>query len=194
MISIIKDISIINSQKTFIEQIRKMIDKMPTEKNLSVYSTKDLLLTSIKSEIDSRSAYLKIKASVKNAVLKDKMDFLAKEEEKHRVYFEEFFKKKFPDALLEIPNNSPVPLPEIKISEPIVLSEVLQQAMNAEMAARDFYIAFSERFVDEKEIYNMLNYIADMEMGHFRLLEIEKDNSERFESYDDSWPMMHAGP
>ncbi len=122
------------------------------------------------------------------------MDFLAKEEEKHRVYFEEFFKKKFPDALLEIPNNSPVPLPEIKISEPIVLSEVLQQAMNAEMAARDFYIAFSERFVDEKEIYNMLNYIADMEMGHFRLLEIEKDNSERFESYDDSWPMMHAGP
>jgi hypothetical protein len=33
-----------------------------------------------------------------------------------------------------------------------------------------------------------------MEMGHYKLLEIEKDNSLKFESYEDSWPMMHVGP
>jgi rubrerythrin len=66
--------------------------------------------------------------------------------------------------------------------------------MEAEMAAHDFYLGVSERFEDEKDIFNMLNYIADMEIGHYKLLEIEKDNSLRFESYEDSWPMMHVGP
>jgi rubrerythrin len=156
---------------------------MPINIKLENYSTKDLILSSLKSEIDSRLLYLKIKDSVKNAVLKDKMEFLAKEEDKHRVFFEQFFKKKFPDTILEIPEKSPVPLPIIRIKDELIqLSEILQQAMNA------------SRFKDDKEIYNMLNYIADMEMGHYRLLEIEKENSERFESYDDSWPMMHAGP
>ncbi|HOC78530.1 MAG TPA: ferritin family protein [Methanofastidiosum sp.] len=168
---------------------------MPTGINLGMYSTKDLILTSIKSEIDSRAAYLKIKESVKNAVLKDKMNFLANEEEKHRIYFEGFFKKSYPGESIKIPDRSPVPLPEIKVDdETMPISEVLQQAMNAEVAAYNFYQKFSLRFKEQKEIYNMLNYIADMEMGHFRLLEIEKENSERFESYDDSWPMMHAGP
>lgn len=168
---------------------------MPINIKLENYSTKDLILSSLKSEIDSRLVYLKIKDSVKNAVLKDKMEFLAKEEDKHRVFFEQFFKKKFPDTILEIPEKSPVPLPIIRIKDELIqLSEILQQAMNAEIAAHDFYLEFSSRFKDDKEIYNMLNYIADMEMGHYRLLEIEKENSERFESYDDSWPMMHAGP
>ncbi len=195
MIKVNHKSSILNSQKTFIEGIIKTSDKMPTGINLGMYSTKDLILTSIKSEIDSRAAYLKIKEAVKNAVLKDKMSFLANEEEKHRIYFEEFFKKSFPSESIKIPDKTPVPLPEIKVDdETMPISEILQQAMNAEVAAHNFYQKFSLRFKEQKEIYNMLNYIADMEMGHYRLLEIEKENSERFESYDDSWPMMHAGP
>jgi rubrerythrin len=96
---------------------------------------------------------------------------------------------------MKMPDRTPVPLPEIKINdEKIQISDVLQQAMMAEMAAHDFYLGVSIRFKDEIEIFNMLKYIADMEMGHYRLLEIEKENSLRFESYDDSWPMMHVGP
>ena len=163
--------------------------------NLNIYSTEDLLVTSLKSEIDSRAAYLKIKESVKNAVLKDKMDFLAKEEDRHRIYFETLYHKKYPNKTMKIPDRTLVPLPEIKIGdEQINISDVLEQAMNAELAAHDFYLGFSDRFKDEKEIFNMLKYIADMEMGHYRLLEIEKENSLKFESYDESWPMMHMGP
>jgi len=168
---------------------------MSSFNNLEIYSTEDLILTSLKSEIDSRSAYLKIKDSVKNAVLRDKMDFLAKEEDRHRIFFESLYKKKYPNKVMKIPDKTPVPLPEIKINdEKIQISDVLQQSMEAEMAAHDFYIGLSNRFKDEVDIFSMLKYIADMEMGHYRLLEIEKENSLRFESYEDSWPMMHVGP
>jgi rubrerythrin len=163
--------------------------------NLEIYSTEYLILTAIRSEIDSRSAYLKIKDSVKNAVLKDKMDFLAKEEDKHKSFFDILYKEKYPNKTMKIPDKSPVPLPEIKIrGETMDLSEVLQQAMDAEMAANKFYLGVSNRFKEEKEIFNMLEYVADMELGHYKLLEIEKENSLKFESYDDFWPMMHAGP
>jgi len=79
--------------------------------NLNIYSTEDLILTAIKSEIDSKSAYLKIKDSVKNAVLRDKMDFLAKEEDKHKKFFELLYKKKYADKTIKLPDKSPVPLP-----------------------------------------------------------------------------------
>lgn len=170
-------------------------DNMSSYKNLELYSTEDLILTSLKSEIDSKSTYLKIRDSVKNAVLRDKMSFLANEEEKHRSFFENLYKKSYPNKTIILPKTSPVPLPEIKIMDEMApLSEVLQQAMDAEVAAHDFYIEVSKRFMEEKDIFNMLNYIADMEMGHYKLLEIEKENSIKFESYDDSWPMMHIGP
>ncbi len=40
---------------------------------------------------------------------------------------------------------------------------------------------------------NTLEYFANMELGHFKILEIEKENVEKFEEYDDYWPMMHVG-
>lgn len=40
----------------------------------------------------------------------------------------------------------------------------------------------------------MLIYIAEMEKGHYKLLEIEKENAEKFEAYNIEWPMMHIGP
>jgi len=33
-----------------------------------------------------------------------------------------------------------------------------------------------------------------MEMGHYRLLELEKEQAEEFEKYDAEFDMMHVGP
>jgi hypothetical protein len=33
-----------------------------------------------------------------------------------------------------------------------------------------------------------------MELGHYKLLEVEKESMERFEEADVYWPMMHIGP
>jgi rubrerythrin len=164
--------------------------------DLSIYSLEDLMLTALKSEIEAKGAYSRLSDGVKNFVLKERLNFLAGEEEKHRQFFERLFQKSYPDKELVIPEGrSPVPLPELKIdTKNIPLSEVLESAMEAEMAAHDFYIGLADRFEDRPDVKKMLLYIASMERGHFKILEIERDNAKKFEDYDSEWPMMHVGP
>ena len=163
--------------------------------DLNKYSKMDLFLSALKSEVNSREVYLKLANGVKNAFLKDKLKFLASEEEKHRIILEEGFRDNFPDMDIVIPERTPVPLPEIRIPEENVLvSEVLESAMEAEKAAYDFYNSFADRFAADSDMKKTLQYLAIMEMGHYKLLEMEKKNMKRFESYDQYWPMMHVGP
>ena len=54
------------------------------EVDLKKYTLEELLLAAMKSEIESHTVYTTIADQVKNGLLKDKLKFLAKEEEKHR--------------------------------------------------------------------------------------------------------------
>lgn len=163
--------------------------------DLKEYSKMDLFLSALKSEIDSRDVYSKLADGVKNAFLKDKLKFLASEEEKHRILLEKGFRNNFPDIDIIIPERTPVPLPEIRMpDENVLVSEVLESAMAAEKAAHDFYNLFADRFPADSEMKKTLQYLAIMEDEHYKLLEVEKENMIRFESYDQYWPMMHVGP
>jgi rubrerythrin len=159
------------------------------------HSLKDLILTAIKSEIDSNMLYSTLANRIQNGLMKDKFHFLAAEETKHKEYLEAIFKKNYPKESLVIPKVSIVPLPEITvpIDEDIPLSTILAQAMNAEQAAHDFYAMLSKKFKDI-ETSQMLQYFADMELGHYRILQTEKESIERFEQADVYWEMVHAGP
>jgi rubrerythrin len=162
--------------------------------DLSHFSREELFLSAIKSELDSREVYSRLSESVKNAFLKGRLTFLASEEEKHKVFLEDAFRREFPGKELVLPEKTPVPLPEIRIPDELVpLSEVLESAMNAELAAQEFYNSFATQFPDGTDMRKTLEFFATMEMGHYRLLEMERDNIERFESYDAYWPMMHIG-
>ena len=98
--------------------------------DLEKFSLEDLLLAAIKSEVESNKIYSDIAKKIKNGLLQDKLEFLAKEEEKHRLFIEEIFKKKFPGREISIPEKSPVPLPEVKITdEDIPISKVLRSSM-----------------------------------------------------------------
>ena len=163
--------------------------------DLSKYSEEDLLLSAIKSEVDSKEVYSKLADMVKNFFLKDRLKFLASEEEKHRVFIESLFVKRIPEKEVVLPEKTPVPLPELKIpDEGILISDVLGKAMQAEMAAHDFYLGMADRFTDEKDIHKTLQYFASMEIGHYKLLADETKKALDFEQYDQVWPMMHAGP
>ena len=163
--------------------------------DLSKFNEETLLLAALRSEVDSKAVYQQVADRVKNALLKDKLNFISAEEGKHRSFIEGVYKERFPDKEIGIPENSPVPLPEIRITDEMMpLSEVFSMAMNAETAAYEFYQQLAGLYGDEPRLKNTIAYVASKEMGHYKLLEIEKDNMERFEDFDVYLPQVHVGP
>lgn len=162
--------------------------------DLSGFDLDDLLLAAIKSEVESKQLYSKMAKKTKNGLLEDKLKFLANEEEKHRLFIEEIYKNHYPENEIVLPKKSPVPLPEVKISEDLPLSVLLREAMKAEQSASEFYKHLAGRFEEGTKLNNTLLYFADMETGHFKILETEKESMERLEEGDVYWPMVHVGP
>ncbi len=163
--------------------------------NLDTWDLNTLLIAAMKSEVDSRAMYLKLAGNIQNYLLKDKLIFLADEEEKHRTFIEDIYHTYYPDTLLKLPEKTPVPLPEVHIpDEETPLSNILQSAMEAEQAAHDFYSSLATRFIEDSQIEHTLQYFADMELQHYKILELEKQSMERFEQANIYWPMVHVGP
>ncbi|UCF11794.1 MAG: ferritin family protein [Thermoplasmatales archaeon] len=162
--------------------------------DLSNFDLEDLLLAAIKSEVDSKELYLKMSKKTKNGLLQDKLKFLSKEEEKHRLFVEDIYRNHFPEKDVILPKKTPVPLPKVEITEDIPLSKLLRSAMDSEKSASDFYKILAERFEEGTKINNTLLYFSDMELGHYKILEMEKESMERFEEADVYWPMVHVGP
>ena len=163
--------------------------------DLSRYSLQDLVVTALKSEWESREVYTQAAEMVENALLKDRLRFLAQEEDKHRLFFEKLYRKLFVGQELHLPEKSPVPLPEIAFQESSVrVSTLFTSAMTAEKAAEEFYHAMAKLFTAGSEEQKTLDYFASMEKGHYRLLEVERDEAERAEDYEIEWPMIHVGP
>jgi len=160
--------------------------------DLHTFSEEELFLTAIRAEVDANKIYSKLADGIKNAYLKDKINYLASEEEKHKQYLEKSYSDRFPGKQLELPETTIVPLPELRLpDESVPVTEVLSSAMAAEEAAQEFYTSFAERFEDNPKLKYTLMYFATMELGHYKLLEIEKENVAKFEEYDDYFPMMH---
>jgi rubrerythrin len=162
--------------------------------DLNSYDLEELLLAAIKSEEESNQLYTKMAKKTKNGLLEDKLIFLANEENKHRRFIEEIYANHYPENKLILPKESPVPLPKIEFNEKTPLSQLLGQAMKAEESASQFYKSLSTRFENGSKIFNTLLYFSDMEIGHFKILKMEKESMERFEEGDVYWPMVHIGP
>lgn len=162
--------------------------------DLRDYSLKDLLETAIKSEIEAREMYISLRSSVKDSFLRNRLEFIANEEASHREYLTGLFRMNFHDEPV-IPKESVVPLPEVSIPPGLVMaSEVVDQAMVAEKAASDFYLALSEIYEGGEDTVKILRYLSSMEMGHHNLLRTERDRLLSQEDYEFEWPMMHVGP
>lgn len=172
-----------------------MIPSGDDDMDLKRFQMDELLLTAIKSEAEAKDLYTMLSEKVKGAYLKDKLLFIASEEVKHRDFLEKVFTVSFPGREIVLPSESVVPLPEIEIPKgEVAASEVMDKAMNAEKAASDFYLALSEMFEGDEDTMKTLVYLSSMEMGHYRLLEMEKDRLEAEEDYNFEWEMMHVGP
>jgi rubrerythrin len=162
--------------------------------DLSRFDLEELLLAALKSEVESNQLYSKMAKKTKNGLLGDKLEFLANEEEKHRLFIEDIYKNHYPENEIILPKKTPVPLPEVKFTEDSPLSKLLKEAMKAEQAASNFYKSLAGRFEEGTKLNNTLLYFSDMELGHLKILQMEKESMERFEEGDVYWPMVHVGP
>jgi len=162
--------------------------------NIDEIKREDLVLLALKNEIDSMNLYRKLAERIKNSYLKERLNFLAGEEEKHKNYFEEFYKTTYLKDVV-IPVEDVMPLPKVDISDPKKpLSEILYEAMQSEIAAHDFYLDLSRIFKDDQKTSKMLKFFSSMEMVHYSILQIERENALKFEDYDNEIPMIHVGP
>ncbi|MCK5251526.1 MAG: ferritin family protein [Thermoplasmata archaeon] len=163
--------------------------------DLDQYSTEDLILTALKAEVGAKEVYSTLADGVKNAYLSGRLRFLAGEEEMHRAFLDRLYHSEFEGREPVLPDTTPVPLPDIAIpSEQVPITSIFTQAMTAEMAASEFYADMADRWAKGSEAHDMLLYFSKMEMGHYKLLETERDAAAEFEDFDQVWPLMHAGP
>ena len=167
---------------------------MSNKFDLTKFDVCDVILFAIKSELDSKAVYEKLASRTRNAFLKDRMTFLVKEEENHKLLLERVFKKLFPEKQIEIPEENIVPLPNVIVSDDKPISDVLEEAMLAEQSVQEYYEAMSELFHDDKNIQKTLLFLSKMELGHYQILKLERDNAKFFDNFEEGWELMHVGP
>lgn len=156
-------------------------------------SIKEILGVATKSEIDSAENYKKLADMTNVYMLKDKFKFLEKEEIGHRKVLENFFKKKFPDEEIVLPEKGEIPFPEFEVRDDMQLSDMIKKAMEAEKWASEYYKKMEEN-VESEEEKAIARYLSSMEESHYYLLKSELEIAYNFELYDEVHQMMHIGP
>ncbi len=161
------------------------------------YDFDELLRAAAKSEVNSREVYEYLSNATDNFVIKNRFEFLAGEEKKHQDFITDLYEKRNPDKEMKVPEETPVPIPFIRYGDDIEESEIVEQAMDAEIASRDFYKKMAEIAKDEGESgepVKLLDYLSGMEQNHYEILKSELERIKEFEEFDQYHPAMHQGP
>ncbi len=167
------------------------------------YSRCEIYGIAIKSEIDAFRFYDKFLRGLRRskeiissiALLAEKLEFLKKEEIKHRQLLSSLYSKEFPKVKLRLPQKGVIGLPVISPRERISLPSLLEKAMAAEGAAEKFYRDAWESSSNENS-RRLFIYLASMEKGHYYLLKAEYDLLNTFSDYDSykKFSLEHLGP
>jgi len=165
--------------------------------DVSSLSLDSALNMALAAEAESANLYEKLRDSVSNFVMKDKLEFLIKEEKKHQAIVESLFKKLFPMREPKPEKTSLIPGIKVAIEKETSVPDLLELAMDAEMTFEKFYQDLAEE-VENLGTQELLIYLSTMEHGHYALLRGEYDLCSRDEDYynrgDFQYDMVHIGP
>lgn len=161
-------------------------------------TTLEVLSIAIKSEIDAVKLYTRMKEKVNSDDLKEKMNFLISQEEKHQQILTEVYEKKFPEVKLALPPASIVPMIDDVLSRDATLKELFDAGMTAEKMAEDFYSDLAKKTNDQRAKAILL-YMANMEQSHYAILQAEWKQLEMLATEDankflESDGLMFFGP
>ncbi|WP_297435256.1 ferritin family protein [Thermococcus sp.] len=162
-------------------------------KKVKEFSLEELLGMAVKAEIGARKFYESLASRVDIPALKEKIEWLAGEEEKHEVLLRRMYSTMFPDKEIVFPSEHVGPelkpvARELQGVQDVI--ELIRWAMRAEEIAAEFYEEI-EGMVGEEDRKRLMRYLSDMEKGHYYTLRAEYELLLDWEMYSQ---MMHVGP
>jgi rubrerythrin len=169
---------------------------MSLDPNLKPY---ELLAIAIRSEIDAGDLYRNLSGRIKNEVLKQKLNFLSREEDRHKGILERMFGDRFPDRKPEVPLRPNIPLKSVPVEEEMSVVDLFRLAMKKERQAEEFYKDSKIR-MEDAESRRILDYLRRAERSHYFMLKSEVDLIERFPDYYNvedfhvAQDLFHIGP
>lgn len=161
-------------------------------------TTLEVLTIGIKAEMAAVALYTKMKEMAAANDMKDTMDYLIGQEERHEAFMRKAFTEQFPDVEIKVPKNTIVPMVDEDLSEEAGMKELFEAAMEAEKKANIFYTDLASKTRDPNS-RKLLEYIASMERSHLSILEAEYHQFELSTDQDlDDFlrgeRLMHFGP
>jgi rubrerythrin len=155
---------------SFIWRIKMEQKILPAQGNTTRYL--EALDIAIIREIKAKFMYRTIASIASSDNLKRKMEFLAAEEQNHRENLEDLYRKisgtsKDFDSLVLFPDVDEAG----KIAE-MEIVDILRLAMDKETEAHDYYMEMS-RETENEAVREMFRYLAEEELTHKRMLEVE---------------------
>ncbi|UCE21975.1 MAG: ferritin family protein [Candidatus Aminicenantes bacterium] len=150
--------------------------------DVSTAPAKELLAMAVKAEMDANQTYSDIAGNLSNPLLKEKFQWLAYEENKHKEILEKLFTTMNPGEEIPIPDTVDEDLlPSIHLTPDSSLAEIIFQAMESEKSAENFYAALTQRVKEAQK--KILEYLSKVEHSHYMMLKSEYALAQEFEDY-----------
>lgn len=168
-------------------------------KDLKALSLEEIISLAINSEFEAKKTYTILKDKILNKLLRQKLELLIAEEEKHAQLLKRLFHQRFPHQQIKASEKSLWPSPQIKLEETGSVVDLFNLALKAEETFEKFYSQAS-RTVTTKEERQIFRYLSRVERTHFFMIQSEVDLLQRFPDYyqvedfhfgDD---LFHIGP
>jgi len=136
----------------------------------------------IRAEMDAARIYRDLQGLVRNEALKQKLDFLAKEEDRHKAILERVFRDHYPERKLIVPAESKRPKKIATLDEAAAVLDLFKLAMQKEKEAEDYYKDAKAK-VDDAQSKRILEYLRRVERSHYFMLKSEIDLLDKFPDY-----------
>ncbi len=143
----------------------------------------DVYPFAIRAEMDAAAIYRELQTRVRNEALRQKLDFLAKEEDRHKAILERLFRDHFPGRKLVVPTEARrLRKPAAGVDDATAVVALFKLAMQKEKEAEEYYKSAKAQ-VEDAAAKRILEYLARVERSHYFMLKSEIDLIERFPDY-----------
>jgi rubrerythrin len=142
----------------------------------------DVYPFAIRAELDAAAIYRGLWERVRNEALRQKLDFLAKEEDRHAAILDRLFRAHFPGRKLIVPAVARGPRKPAAVDESTAVLALFKLAMQKEKEAEEYYKGAKSQ-AEDAQAKRIFDYLSRVERSHYYMLKSEIDLLERFPEY-----------